>query len=159
LEHVIVVMMENRSFDHFLGWLPGADSKQAGLMYQDGFGISHPTHALAPDYQGCAHPDPDHFYEGGRIEYADGRCDGWLLAGENDEYAIGYYTRKDLSFLGKHARHWSSFDRYHSAIMAETFPNRIYQHAAQTDRLTNTPTLSTLPTIWDRLLAAGLSGR
>ena len=28
---VVILMMENRSFDHFLGWLPGADGKQAGL--------------------------------------------------------------------------------------------------------------------------------
>src|ERR1700738_1446680 len=49
IEHVIVVMMENRSFDHFLGWLPQADGKQAGLHYADGQGVSHPTHALAPD--------------------------------------------------------------------------------------------------------------
>ncbi|MET0167046.1 MAG: alkaline phosphatase family protein [Vicinamibacterales bacterium] len=29
--HVVVVMMENRSFDHLLGWLPGSDGMQAGL--------------------------------------------------------------------------------------------------------------------------------
>jgi phospholipase C len=29
IDHVVVVMMENRSFDHFLGWLPGADGRQA----------------------------------------------------------------------------------------------------------------------------------
>src|SRR4030088_1677098 len=35
IEHIVVVMMENRSFDHFLGWLPGADGWQAGLGYAD----------------------------------------------------------------------------------------------------------------------------
>jgi len=30
IDHVVVVMMENRSFDHILGWLPGADGQQAG---------------------------------------------------------------------------------------------------------------------------------
>jgi phospholipase C len=34
-DHVVVVMMENRSFDHMLGWLPGADGRQAGLTYTD----------------------------------------------------------------------------------------------------------------------------
>jgi phospholipase C len=43
--------------------------------------------------------------------------------------------------------------------MGPTFPNRFYMHAAQTDRLSNTFELSTLPTIWDRLAAAGLNGR
>ena len=85
IDHVVVVMMENRSFDHILGWLPGADGRQAGLTYVDRAGIPHDTHSLAPDYQGCAHPDPDHSYTGGRVAYDNGACDGWLRAGYNDE--------------------------------------------------------------------------
>jgi phospholipase C len=158
-DHVVVVMLENRSFDHFLGWLPGADGRQAGLTYRDRDGVAHATHALAPDFQGCGHADPDHSYGGGRAEYNGGACDGWLRAGANDEYAIGYYRRKDLAFLGQAVPQWTTFSRYFSAIMAETYPNRLYQHAAQTDRITNTTALCTLPTIWDRLAAAGLSGR
>src|SRR5690348_8101888 len=34
-DHVVVLMFENRSFDHLLGWLPGADGKQAGLQFAD----------------------------------------------------------------------------------------------------------------------------
>ena len=60
-------MMENRSFDHYLGWLPGADGKQAGLTYVDRDGVAARTHHLT-DYQGCAHPDPDHSFEGGRVQ-------------------------------------------------------------------------------------------
>jgi phospholipase C len=159
IEHIVVVMMENRSFDHFLGWLDDADGRQAGLRYVDQTGMTHRTHRLAPDFQGCDHPDPDHSFEGGRIELNGGACDGWLRAGDNDEYAIGYYTKKDLAFLGNAAPRWTTCDRYFAAIMAETFPNRIYQHAAQTDRLTNTTDLSELPTIWDQLSGAGLDGR
>jgi phospholipase C len=159
IEHVVVVMMENRSFDHLLGWVPGADGRQAGLAYPDRAGVPQPTHALAPDFQGCGHPDPDHSYDGGRVEYDGGACDGWLRAGANDNFAIGYYGQRDLSFFGRAATRWTVLDRYFAAVMAETYPNRIYQHAAQTDRLTNTTTISTLPTIWDRLSDAGLRGR
>jgi phospholipase C len=60
IEHVVWVMMENRSFDHFLGWVPQADGRQAGLAYPDRTGVLQPTHRLAPDFQGCGHPDPDH---------------------------------------------------------------------------------------------------
>jgi phospholipase C len=158
-DHVVVVMMENRSFDHFLGWLPGADGRQAGLTYYDAAGVAHATHPLAPDYQGCAHPDPDHSYGGGRTEYDGGACDGWLRAGQNDEYAIGYYVQSDLAFFGQAAPQWTTFSRYFPAILAETYPNRIYQHAGQTDRLKNGPAQCTLPTIWDTLADAGLTGR
>src|SRR5262245_59630326 len=62
IEHVLVVMMENRSFDHLLGWMDEADGRQAGLTYRDAAGAAHSTHSLAPDYQGCGHADPDHSY-------------------------------------------------------------------------------------------------
>ena len=160
LDHIVVVMMENRSFDHFLGWLPGADGKQAGLAYVDRNGLVQPTYPLAPDYQGCIHPGPDHSYEGARVEYDNGRCDGWLQAGDNDVYAIGYYTQPDLAFLGNAAPGWTTCDKYFAAILAGTYPNRIYQHAAQTDRLDNSLLpISTLPTIWDRLAEHSISAR
>jgi phospholipase C len=157
IKHVVVLTMENRSFDHFLGWLPGTDGEQAGLSYPDASGALHPTHALAPDFQGCAFQDPDHSYQGGRVEYDGGRNDGWLRA--SDGYAIGYYTQADLPFLGRAATAWTALDRYYPSILSETFPNRIYQHAGQTDRISNTLELSSLPTIWDRLAEKGLKGR
>ncbi|HEX4633098.1 MAG TPA: alkaline phosphatase family protein [Gemmatimonadales bacterium] len=157
IEHIVLVMMENRSFDHLFGWMPHADGQQAGLTYLDAAGVAHPTYPLTPDFQGCGLQDPDHSYDGARVEYDGGACDGWLRV--NDIFSIGYYHRSDLAFCGKAAPAWSSFDRYFAAILGPTFPNRLYQHAAQTDRLSNTLTLSTLPTIWDRLAAAGIDGR
>src|SRR5213596_1830724 len=157
IEHVIVFMMENRSFDHFLGWLPDADGEQAGLTYVDAAGVSHSTFPLAPDFQGCSYNDPDHSYTGGRVEYNNGACDGWLRA--NDVFSIGYYRQEDLPFLGRAVLDWRSFDRYFCAILGPTFPNRIYQHAGQTDRIENSTAISQLPTIWDRLSARGLVGR
>jgi phospholipase C len=59
IEHVIVVMMENRSFDHFLGWLPHADGRQAGLSYADPSGASHKTYHQS-QFNGCGFKDPDH---------------------------------------------------------------------------------------------------
>src|SRR4051794_36534408 len=144
IDTFVVLMMENRSFDHYLGWLPGADGKQAGLSYVDRHGVRHDTHHLtAPD--GCGFEDPDHSWEGGRIQLNGGKLDGFLKSGNNDLMAIGYYTDEDLSFYSGAARDWTVFDRYFSAVMAETYPNRFYQHAAQTDRLHNNTDKSTLP--------------
>jgi phospholipase C len=159
IDHIVVVMMENRSFDHMMGWVPGADGRQAGLSFTDRDGVAHATYPLAPDFQGCGHPDPDHSYDGGRIEFNNGACDGWLRAGENDLYAIGYYTDADLPFFAGAARDWTVCDQYFSPIMGPTFPNRFYHHCAQTDRITNSFELSTLPTIWDRLAARDVRAR
>src|SRR5262249_19785286 len=127
IEHIVVVMMENRSFDHLLGWLPNADGMQPGLSYADPSGNVQSTAPLGPDSMGCAHPDRDHSWGGGRVEYDDGAMDGFLRAGSNDAFAIGYYTEGDRPFSSSLARAFTTCDRFFAAIMAETYPNRIFQ--------------------------------
>lgn len=158
IEHVVVLMMENRSFDHFLGWVPGADGIQSGLEYVDKQGNLEQTYRLAPEWQGCQYGDPDHGYRGGRIQFADGANDGWLQASTNDRFPIGYYTQADLAFYGGAVPAWTTLDRYFCSIMSSTFPNRLYMHAGQSDRIRNSLEVSTMPAIWERLAAAGLSG-
>src|ERR1700760_1140348 len=96
IKHIVVVMMENRSFDHFLGWLPNADGKQAGPSYADQAGGLPSTYHLAGNFPGCGHVQPDHSYQGGRIEYNAGKMNGFLQSG-NDIYSIGYYQEQDLT--------------------------------------------------------------
>jgi phospholipase C len=165
IEHIIVVMMENRSFDHYLGWLPGADGKQAGLSYTDANGKTSSTYPLAPEFQGCAYQDPDHSHEGGLKQYNNGKNDGFLLTSP-DIFPIGYYRQEDLPFHGQAATAWTTYDRYFCGILAETYPNRFYMHSAQTPVLHNSEATSVsgleatsqLPAIWDKLSAAGLTG-
>ena len=165
-------MMENRSFDHFLGWLPGADGRH-DLDFLSSDGNVYPNYPLAPDFQGCGYSDPDHSWEGFLVQHNFGRMDGFLqrpttpadnpgvtLAAANT-FPIGYYTNldhhgrpkpvPDLPVIGALAEHYTVLDRYFCSFAGETFPNRFYQHAASTDRDHNSTTLSTLPTIWDQL--------
>jgi phospholipase C len=155
-DHIVVVMMENRSFDHFLGWVPGADGVQAGTTHVDTEGNAHDSFDLAPNYQNCHLADPDHTYEGGRTEINDGAMDGFLVTQPvGDLFPIGYYTADSLPFFKGCADHWTICDRYFSGMLGLTTPNRIYMHAGQTDRVVNSVGLSTLPTVWDRMLEAG----
>ncbi|MBV9368475.1 MAG: alkaline phosphatase family protein [Frankiales bacterium] len=154
IEQIVVVCMENRSFDHYLGWLPGANGRQAGLSYPDDKGVLHPTHHLT-DLQGCSFNDPDHSYEGGRKQLNGGRCDGFRK-GTNDDFALGYYTKDDLPLYGKFVEQTTVFDQWYASILSSTYPNRFYTHAARTDRIDNATRTTSLPTIWDRLSAAGV---
>jgi phospholipase C len=131
IDTFVVLMMENRSFDHYLGWLPGADARNAGLSYMDRLGNTRGTARLAPDFQGCAHPDPDHSWDGGREQLNGGLMDGFLRAGDNDEFAIGYYAEEDLPFIGHVAKAFTTYDRFFCSLLASTFPNREYMHAAE----------------------------
>jgi phospholipase C len=159
IDHIVVVTMENRSFDHLLGWLPGANGKQAGLSYVDKSGVANTTHWLAPDYTGCGHPDPDHSYGPDRVAYDNGAMDGFLRAGNNDVYAIGYYAASDIPFCASLAQTYMVCDNWFAAILGPTFPNRMFLWAAQTDRLDDSINFTSLPTIFDRLSSRGISHR
>jgi phospholipase C len=157
IEHIVAVTMENRSFDHFFGWMPNTDGQQAGLSYLDTKGVSHATHSLSGDNTGCPGADPDHSYTGSRVCYDGGKMDGFLLDTANDTYCIGYYGEKDIPFYAALAQNYTTCDRYFAAILGPTFSNRMFIHAAQTDRLTDSIAPTSLPTIWDRLAAANVS--
>jgi phospholipase C len=173
VRHVVILMMENRSFDHFLGWLPGADGRHDLTFVSAVDGNTYPNYPLAPDFQGCGYSDPDHSWEGWLVEYNYGKLDGFLqrpttppdnpgvtLAAANT-FPIGYYTNlnpdwtpkalPDLPVIGALAEQYTTLDRYFCAFAGETYPNRFYQHAGQTDRDHNSEVPSTLPTIWDQL--------
>src|SRR5450432_2201414 len=173
IQHVVILMMENRSFDHFLGWLPGADGRH-NMTFLSTDGNVYPNYPLAPDFQGCGYSDPDHSWEGFLVQGNGGKMDGFLqrptppednpgvtLAAANT-FPAGYYTnlhpgglgRKpnpDLPVTGALAENYTVLDRYFCSFAGETFPNRFYQHAARTDRDHNSNTISALPAIWDML--------
>lgn len=159
IQHIVVVMMENRSFDHLLGWLPNADGKQSGLQYTDASGVSHATHHLAPDWTGCAYNDPDHSYGGARIEVDNGLMDGFMQTSAADVYAIGYYEESDNQFLSKFARLFTTCDMYFPSLLGPTFPNRIFQLCGQTDRLDDSLTFCSYPTIFDQCNQAGVAAK
>ncbi len=164
IDTFVVLMMENRSFDHYFGSFPGADGRNAGLAYPDQNGAPQPTHHLGSDYQGCGFKDPDHSWEGGRAQYNGGRLDGFFTT--NDAYALGYYLEQDLPFIPHLARAFTLYDRYFSSLLGPTYPNRHYQWSAQSG---GTKT-NVLPppdpvighkweTIFDRAQSQGLSVR
>src|SRR4051794_24689690 len=167
IDTFVVLMMENRSFDHYLGWLPGADGRQAGLKYTDTDGRVHTTHRLTPEWQGCGFADPDHSWGGGRIQLNGRRCDGFLRSGDNDDFSIGYYEKGDLGFIQDAAQAFTTYDRFFTSLMASTLPNREYMHAGESyanrdnDLPPQTQYQTGFPdnTIFAALTAAGVSNR
>ena len=177
IDHVVILMMENRSFDHYLGWL-GADEgylERGRRNYGDEFAIDARPHQTYPDahgtpvptfslahgasvagYRGCGFEDPGHGWTAGRAER-----DGGFLAPDsgNDLFALGYQEADDLPFHARMARRFTTFDRYHASLLGPTQTNRRYLHSAQSGGYKNNyiPIAEgghQWPTIWDRLVSA-----
>jgi phospholipase C len=180
IDTIVVLMMENRSVDHHLGWL-GTDptfTEEGRRRYGHRFRFDgdNTQRFRGPDgtrvdtwylpgrpgevnpYRRCDHPDPGHGWESGRVQ----RDRGFLADGSgNDEFALGYYAADDVSVYADLARRFTSFDRYHCSLLASTYPNRAYLHSAQSAgyKDNSLPTATAgypSTTIWDRLLAAGV---
>lgn len=166
VDTVVVVMMENRSFDHYLGWMKRAEGTQDGLTYLDDAGTAHPTTHWAPDYKGCGHLDPGHGWNHGRVQLApDGVKDasGFIREGSrNDDFALGYYTADDLPVWKALTEQATIFDHYFTAVLTSTYPNREYMHAASSggrkgNSFPSNPIVGFQETtIWDRCIEAGV---
>ena len=166
IDHFVVLMMENRSFDHYFGWVTGADASQQ-QSYTDPAGNSVPTRHFSTlgsggvEYKGCGHPDPGHGWDSGRAQLLG----GFLAKGSgNDEFALTYFNSGELGFIHEAARNYTLYDRFFCSLLASTWPNRYYKWSAQSGGLkTNDPPLGTpgnqWETIFDRGLAHGLSAR
>lgn len=163
---VVVLMMENRSFDHLLGWMPGVNGKQAGLTYPDLQGKPATTAPLGDNTQACADKDPAHDWRSVAKQYNNGKCDGWLTTQTTgDHFPIGYYEQPQVPILAKLANSYTLFDAYHCSLLAATWPNRFYQLCAATDvdetgifPGPNQPRPSNLQlAIFDRVQQAGLT--
>jgi phospholipase C len=165
IDHFVILMMENRSFDHYFGWMPHADGKQH-QTYKDGeTGELVDTRHFSTlgtggvQYKGCGHVDPGHGWESGRYQLFG----GFLGPGsENDELALTYYNQGELGFIHEAARQYTSFDRYFCSLLAGTWPNRYYKWSAQSGGVKNNsiaPGGNNWETIFDRAIGHGLSAR
>jgi phospholipase C len=163
---VVVLMMENRSFDHLLGWLPGADGQQVGVRLADQMGAVHDSYRMGSDPQGCQYYDPAHDWMSMVRHLDGGKCDGFLLTQpDNDAFPISYYTGQDLPVVAALAQGHTVFDRYFCSLAGPTWPNRLYQLSAAAD-LDTTGVLTDGPepgsskiatTIFDRAQAKGVT--
>ncbi len=169
IDTFVVLMMENRSFDHYFGWHPDADARNSGLKYPSPEGGKVKTYRLTPDFQGCDFRDPNHGWDGGRFQYGDGRMDGFVYGTEDgtgsDEFAAGYYLKEDIPFIPHAADSYQLYDRWFCSIMASTYPNRHFQIAAQNggQKSNELPPQTDQPigfqweTIFDRAAKRGIS--
>ena len=174
IDHFVVLMMENRSFDHYFGWLPNADGVQDRTYLDPDNGNApvatrHASTLGTAQWQGCGHPDPGHGWDDGRAQLGSARTntrkepDGFL-AGSNDEFALCYYDEGDLGFIHPAGREFTVYDRFFCSLMGPTWPNRYYNWSAQSGgRRDNTPPADTLgnqwETIFDRAIARGKTAR
>lgn len=157
IDTILIVMVENRSFDHILGHLSAAGQTDAegppdGVSNPDSSGAAVPRFHLT-DY---CFSDTNHEWDGSRREFDGGKNDGFVVANENfqggpadGKRAMGYYDETDVPFLYALANAYSISDRHFASVMGATFPNREYLYAATSygHTINDVFTMGSLPNI------------
>ncbi len=142
IEHVVVLMLENRSFDHMLGYLSlergraDVDGLQPGMANAVG-ATQYPIHRLDSTHLPDESWDPDHSGTATRRQIAGGAMDGFAasyaetlqhrrLPNPDPGVVMGYYNHEDLPVYDHLAEHFLVCDRWHSSVPGATWPNRLY---------------------------------
>jgi phospholipase C len=146
LKHIVVLMMENRSFDHMLGALRAQDSRIDGLKgtetNPDSTGARIAVQPLA-DFQGQLDPDPNHHFAAVDLQIFNGNTanprqanmDGFINSyfqqrrDTNHSHKIMYYFKPDqLPVLTTLAKEFVVFNRWFASIPGPTICNRAFAH-------------------------------
>jgi phospholipase C len=177
LKHIIFFVQENRSFDSYFGML-GEYKASLGLANDvDGLNLNttlpntkgqpvHPFH-----YQTVCTENLSPAWNESHTDVDGGLMDGFMRTSTSvpssidptGTRAMGYYDQSDLPYYYDAAARFATSDRFHSPLLANTIPNRLYLFTATSFGNAFPPNTSfesiTQPTIFDHLDAAGVSWR
>jgi phospholipase C len=157
IRHIVVLMMENRSFDHMLGYLRNAGMDVDGLTGQSnetddgtrvtGYHLDNTRVRI----------DPRHSVKRVAIQVNDGKMDGFVKGyGASAPVAeiMSWYDERELTTYDRLARQYAVCDRWFSPVPGPTWPNRFYAMCGTSDRISKNLERINHSTFFD-LLPAG----
>jgi phospholipase C len=168
-DHIVVLMMENHSFDHYLGMLPKHGQPKAdGFTFRNGKPInSNPLHGKKVKayklHDPCQPADSgSQSWNDSHTQINGGRMNGFAVTGTG---SMGYYTPETLPFYYGLAKTFTLANRWFCSTPCQTYPNRRFLMAGTAYGLISTDSASLLDppppngTIFDRLSHYGVSWR
>ena len=152
IKHVVLLMQENRAFDHYFGSLAGVRgfADPQALTLSSGMNVFHqpdaenpkgyllPFHLDSLSTSAQKIPSTSHAWEVQHRAWNGGKMDQWLPAhraadGAKGPYTMGYFRRQDIPFHYALAEAFTICDAYHCSVMGPTWPNRLYWMTAMID--------------------------
>jgi len=135
IEHIVILMQENRSFDHYFGTLRGVrgfgDPRPIQLPggvpvwhQPNGTGYVLPFHPQADNLGLQFVQDLAHDWQSTHLAWNNGIYDQWVP--QKGEATMAYFTREDIPFHYALADAFTICDAYHCSLLGPTDPNRYY---------------------------------
>ncbi len=165
IDTIVVVMMENRSFDHYFGsatflenWaVDGLDGSESNLDLG-----GNTITVFAMDNLEVA--DPPHTWDQVHLQWNLGAMDGFVIQHEllhptTHTEVMGYYVRRQLPTLYALAENYTLCDQWHCSLLGPTWPNRFYLHCGTSGGQQGNQPETGLRSVWDALAEAKISAR
>jgi phospholipase C len=162
IEHFLVVMQENHTFDNYFGTYPGANGFPEGTcMPVDPFDKAN-TECVEPFHIGDRPiEDLDHSLGTFRLQYNSGKMDGFVYAlnqrNQNGALAMGYYDGRDLPYYWNLADQYVLFDSFFSSEQGGSFGNHMFWVSGQQGGGRISEEGYDIPTLFDQLEERGIS--
>jgi phospholipase C len=169
IEHIVVLMMENHSYDNKLGMLrrPGTDGFRLGFNGQplatNPYANGDIQHAFRMPTTCQLTGFPSQEWQASHMQFDGGRNDGFVES-PSGPVSMGYWEQADQPFYYSMASVFPISDRYFCSVLGQTYPNRRYLISATSLGMVDDtlPALTDYPpngTIFDKVAAAGLTWR
>lgn len=173
VEHIVVLMLENRSFDHMLGWSFGLSVDESNWLDPANPGggkvvvnrdaeFSDPTTDPGHEFVDVAlqldSPSPNGPNNGGFVASYARRVAEKGGSSADAKAIMRCFDPKKLPVLTRLSTQFSVCTRWHSSVPGPTWPNRFFAHAAQSDGCISGKSID-VPTIFESLAGAGRSSR
>ncbi len=165
IDTVVVLMMENRSFDHYFGARSLVEGRDCDGLYA-GLSNARSDGTLVKPARADAFcvADPSHGWSASHRQFADGTNAGFVSEhearhGEGEAHrAMGFFLREDLPTSYALADHYTLCDRWFASVMGPTWPNRYYSLLCTSlGNRSNDIIAEPLPPIFERVYRAGKS--
>lgn len=165
IEHLIVVMQQNHTFDNYFGTYPGANGIPANTCMAVSLSNAQTAACVTPFNIGI-HPitDLSHSASTFSAQYQDGRMTGFVDAltrlNQDGKLAMGYFDDRDIPFYWNIADQYVLFDNYFSSAHTGSIMNRMFSITGQPGSDENRIPVNgygDIPTIFDRLQERGIS--
>lgn len=160
IQHVVVIMQENHTFDNYFGGYPGANGLSNSVPNPTNF--TENAQYIRPFHIEYADLPQDLCHSAGCAVQSldDGKMDGFVAA-DKSNLAMGYYDNQDIPYYWDYASRYTLFDNYFSSVLGPSLPNHLYLIAGTSGgQLDNTVApVYRFPPITDSLDASHLSWR
>jgi len=143
IQHIVIIMQENRSFDEYFGTYPGVNGIPSNVCLTINASTTQcvkPYLETNPNAEGASHS-----WDAAHTCWDNGKMDGFVWAAKGRSNVMGHYDCNMLPYYWAYASNYVLFDNFFHSVLSFSLPNHLYLISAQSGGYVK----GTPPTVFD----------